>query len=331
MERKVFVVDAEEKGTRLDLFLTARGGSFSRSYWKKLCLQGNVLVDDQKKLKGSYRLQAGQRVEAWIPPPDIFRVEPEDIPLEVIYEDEDLLVVNKPRGQVVHPAAGHRRGTLVNALLAHCRALFDFDDQIRPGIVHRLDKDTTGLLVVAKNEPAFNNLSAQFKARKVKREYRALVRGRPPAEEGTIDAPLGRDRHYRKRMAIREDGTGRRSVTHYRVLKRWGSYALLSLLLETGRTHQIRVHLASIGCPVIGDPLYGPKKSSFNRQGQMLHARTLGFMHPRSKEYQEFIVEPGREFCEFLKWLSKREGKRNAQKTDHGCKRYPPCLDTHCP
>lgn len=315
MERKEYIVDAEEKDTRLDLFLTARGGSFSRSFWQKLCLRGHVSVDGKKKLKSSYRLQAGQKVEARIPPPETIRIEPENIPLEIIYEDKDLIVVNKPKGMVVHPAAGHRRGTLANALLAHCRDLAAIGDQTRPGIIHRLDKDTTGLLVVAKNESAFEHISAQLKTRKVKREYRAIVQGCPPVGDGIIDAPLGRDKYYRKRMAVQKDGTGRPSITHFRVLKQLGSYALLSLLLETGRTHQIRVHLASIGCPVVGDPLYGPRKAPFRRQGQLLHARSLGFIHPRSSKYMEFVVEPGKEFCAFLK----REGKSDAQKTDHGC------------
>ncbi len=326
MEQKTFIVNAEEKGTRLDLFLTDRGGSSSRSFWQKLCLRGHVLVDGQKKLKSSYRLQEGQKVEVWIPPPETMRIEPEDIPLEIIYEDRDLLVVNKPKGMVVHPAAGHRRGTLVNALLAHCHDLSAIGDRIRPGIVHRLDKDTSGLLVVAKNEPTFKHLVAQLKARKVKREYRAIVQGWPSPGNKTIDAPLGRDKYYRKKMAVQKNGTGRPSITHFHVLKRLGSYSLLSLQLETGRTHQIRVHLASIGYPIVGDPLYGPKKASY-RPGQLLHARTLGFIHPRSGKYLEFIAEPGEEFCAFLK----REEKIDASKADHGCKRYPPGSDTHCP
>jgi 23S rRNA pseudouridine1911/1915/1917 synthase len=301
MEKKAYTVASLEEGARLDLFLTGRS-NFSRSFLQKLCLGGNVYVDGERQLKCGYRVKDGQKVEVFIPPPEIMDAEPEDIPLEIIYEDGDLLVVNKPKGMVVHPAVGHRRGTLVNALLSHCGDLFPIGDRIRPGIVHRLDKDTSGLLVVAKNEPAFKELSRQLKARKVKREYRALVHNLPPVSKGTIDLPLGRDRNDRKKIAIREDGTGRRAVTHFKVLSQGGPFYLLSLRLETGRTHQIRVHLSSIGCPVVGDPLYGPKRSPFKKFGQFLHARELGFVHPRTAQYMEFRVEPGEEFSELLKY-----------------------------
>jgi 23S rRNA pseudouridine1911/1915/1917 synthase len=327
MKRKIFIVGADEEGARLDLFLTARENSSSRSFWQKLCLGGNVIVDGEKRLKCGYRLKEGQKVEARIPPPEVIRAEPEDIPLEIVFEDRDLLVVNKPRGMVVHPAVGHRRGTLVNALLAHCRDLLTIGDRIRPGIVHRLDKDTSGLLVVAKNEPAFKHLAAQLKERKVKREYRAIVHGFPPPGVRTIDAPLGRDKYNRKKIAVQKNGTGRQAITHLKLLRKVGSFSFLSLLLETGRTHQIRVHLSFIGCPIVGDPLYGPKKSPFSQRGQFLHARTLGFIHPRSGEYLEFIVEPGEEFCAFLKM----EGENDAQKKNYGCKRNPPGPDAHCP
>lgn len=327
MKKKVFIVGADEKGLRLDLFLTAQEREPSRSFWQKLCLKGNVYVDGEKRLKCGYRLKEGQVVEVWIPPPEIIIAEPEAIPLQIVFEDRDLLVVNKPRGMVVHPAVGHRRGTLVNALLAHCQDLLTIGDRIRPGIVHRLDKDTTGLLVVAKNELSFKHLTAQLAKRTVKREYRAIVHGAPPPGIRIIDAPLGRDRRDRKKMAVQKDGTGRQAITHLKLLRGVGNFSLLSLLLETGRTHQIRVHLSYIGCPIVGDPLYGPLKSSFREMGQLLHARTLGFIHPRSGEYREFTVEAGKEFCIFLK----TEGGKDAPKKNYGCKRNTPGPNAYCP
>jgi 23S rRNA pseudouridine1911/1915/1917 synthase len=300
MEKKFYTVKTGEEGRRLDLFLTSRERSLSRSFLQKLCLGGNVYIDGERQIKAGYRVKEGQNVEVHIPSPEVMDAEPEDIPLEIVYEDSDLLVVNKPKGMVVHPAAGHYQGTLVNALLAHCEDLIAIGDKIRPGIVHRLDKDTSGLLVVAKNEMAFRSLTSQLKDRKMKREYRAIVHGLPPLERGTIDAPLGRDSWDRKKFAVRENGKGRRAVTHYKVLGKVGSFYLLSLRLETGRTHQIRVHLAYIGCPVVGDPLYGPKRSPYKKFGQFLHARKLGFEHPRNLKYLEFTVEPGEDFFNIL-------------------------------
>ncbi|MGI6317162.1 MAG: RluA family pseudouridine synthase [Firmicutes bacterium] len=306
MEKKVHIVNNTEEGMRLDRFLSAREPCLSRSYLQKLCAEGNVLVNGKQQLKSGYRVRENQKVEVCIPPPEIIAAQPEDLPLEIIYEDNDLLVVNKPKGMVVHPAPGHHRGTLVNALLSHCDVLFALGDRIRPGIVHRLDKDTSGLLVVAKNEPSFRVLSAQIKAREMKREYYAIVHRLPPVDEGTIDLPLGRDPNNRKKIAVRKNGTGRRAVTHFKVLDKKGPFYLLSLRLETGRTHQIRVHLSYIGSPVVGDPLYGPKRSPYNKYGQFLHARTLGFKHPRNKEYMEFTAEPGKEFSDLLKYGGKR-------------------------
>lgn len=306
MEKKVHIVNNTEEGMRLDRFLSAREPCLSRSYLQKLCAEGNVLVNGKQQLKSGYRVRENQKVEVCIPPPEIIAAQPEDLPLEIIYEDNDLLVVNKPKGMVVHPAPGHHRGTLVNALLSHCDVLFALGDRIRPGIVHRLDKDTSGLLVVAKNEPSFRVLSAQIKAREMKREYYAIVHRLPPVDEGTIDLPLGRDPNNRKKIAVRKNGTGRRAVTHFKVLDKKGPFYLLSLRLETGRTHQIRVHLSYIGSPVVGDPLYGPKRSPYNKYGQFLHARTLGFKHPRNKEYMEFTAELGKEFSDLLKYGGKR-------------------------
>lgn len=300
MEKKVFTVEKGEEGKRLDLFLTSREGSFSRSYLQKLCLGGNVYINGEKQLKTGYRVKEGQIIEVYIPPPEKIEAEPEDIPLEIVYEDADLLVINKPKGMVVHPAVGHYRGTMVNALLAHCTDLLAIGDKVRPGIVHRLDKDTSGLLVVAKNEPTFQSLSLQLKERKMEREYRAIVHFPPPMNAGTIDAPLGRDSRDRKKFAVKEPGKGKRAVTHYRVLGKVGPFYLLSLRLETGRTHQIRVHLSHIGSPIVGDPVYGPKRSPYKKLGQFLHARKLAFNHPRTGEYMEFIAEPGDDFFQII-------------------------------
>ncbi|MEW5921806.1 MAG: RluA family pseudouridine synthase [Bacillota bacterium] len=300
MDKKVFRVGEEEEGLRLDLFLVGAAREISRSAVQKLCREGFVLVDGKEQQKTGLRLKEGQKVELTLPPPPDAKAEPEKIPLDIVYEDRDLLVLNKSRGMVVHPAAGHQRGTLVNALLAHCSVLPPAWEKSRPGIVHRLDKDTSGLLVVAKSEKAFRSLAQQLKDRKVKREYRAVVHGVPPQVQGTINASLGRDPRNRKKFAVVREGTGRRAVTHYRLLAKNGPFSVLSLHLETGRTHQIRVHLAYLGCPVVGDPLYGPQRSPYRQTGQLLHARKLGFLHPRNGEYLEFIVEPGEEFHPFL-------------------------------
>lgn len=226
---------------------------------------------------------------------------PEEIPLDIVYEDADLVVVNKPRGMVVHPAAGNYRGTLVNALLNHCRDLSGINRALRPGIVHRLDKDTTGLLVVAKNDTAHLDLACQIKERRVKRQYLALVHGHPP-QEGTVDAPIGRHPVHRKKMAV-EPRHGRPAVTHFRVLERYPGYALVEARLETGRTHQVRVHMAYIGHPLLGDPVYAPRRPRLGLAGQALHACTLGFRHPRTGEYLEFRAPLPRDFEEVLEHL----------------------------
>jgi 23S rRNA pseudouridine1911/1915/1917 synthase len=300
MEKKVYFVDEKEAGLRLDLFLAAADHSLTRSFWQKLCRLGHVYVEGKKQVKPAARLQEGQQVEAFLPLLAEKELEPQKIALKIVYEDSDLLLVNKAKGMVVHPAAGHHEGTLANALLAHCRDLAGVGDRERPGIVHRLDKDTSGLLVVAKNEIAFRHFVVQLKERKMKREYLGIVYGSPPAEEGTINLPLGRDYHNRKRYAVREDGSGREAITRYRVLKRRGPFALLILRLETGRTHQIRVHLSFLGCPLVGDPLYGTRRTPFREQGQYLHAHTLGFIHPRSGRYMEFTADPGEDFYQIL-------------------------------
>lgn len=299
MERQLLQVDSSKEGMRLDLFLAATVHKLSRAAVQKLCANGFVIIDSKEQYKPSYRLRTGQTIELTIPPPAAPDAEPEHIPLDIIYEDKDVLVINKARGMVVHPAAGHQRGTLVNALLAHCNALPSTGERSRPGIVHRLDKDTSGLLMVAKSDLALYSLAQQLKDREVKREYRAVVHGVPPKTKGTINAPLGRNPQDRKKFAVVRGG-GRYAVTHYRLLSKKGLFSYLSLNLETGRTHQIRVHLAHLGCPVVGDPLYGPQRSSYKEKGQLLHARKLGFIHPRSGEYVDFTVEPGDEFLPFI-------------------------------
>ena len=300
MEKKEYRVAEQDDGLRLDHFVAGTAEELSRSYAQKLCRQGLVLVDGKAQCKTGFRLRHGQKIEFYLPPPPRLKAEPEAIPLNIIYEDDDLLVLNKARGMVVHPAAGHRQGTLVNALLAHCRELPDAEEKNRPGIVHRLDKDTTGLLVVAKSDLAFRSLTQQIKDRKVKREYRAVVHGTPPGKQGTVDAPLGRDPHDRKKFAVVQSGKGRQAVTHYRLLGTNGPYSLLAVQLETGRTHQIRVHLTHLGCPVVGDPLYGLKRSPHRGKGQLLHACKLAFHHPSSGEYIEFTALPGEEFRPFM-------------------------------
>lgn len=293
MEKRLFLVEGKYDGKRLDRFLTEMEKSMSRAMLQKLCRRGYVTIDGEKQFKSGYRLKTGQQVLVYFPPPSPMEASPEEIPLDIVYEDAELLVVNKPKGMVVHPAAGNREGTLVNALLAHCKDLSAIGDKIRPGIVHRLDKDTSGLLVVAKNQESFVKLSEQIQQRRIKRQYLAIVHGSPAAPEGTINAPLGRDPRKRKSFAVLDDGKGRQAITHYRLLQKSSSYSLLSLRLDTGRTHQIRVHLNYLGCPVVGDPVYGPKRSPYKRFGQLLHSYKLGFIHPQSEEYLEFMVEPG--------------------------------------
>lgn len=300
MKELEYITSEAETGKRLDLFLAAQSG-LSRSHCQKLCREGFVRVDGQVATKPGMRLRGGERIQLAVPPPEPMEAEAEEISLDIVFEDEYLLVVNKPKGMVVHPAAGHRRGTLVNALLGHCRDLGGMRDRTRPGIVHRLDKDTSGLLLVAKNDFSFQVLAEQMRKREIKREYLAVVHGFPPSPEGTVDLPLGRDARNRKKFAVLLDGRGRKAVTHYRVVKKMGrSYALLELELETGRTHQIRVHMAYLGCPVVGDPLYGPVRSPYRDLGQLLHARKLAFRHPVSRERYELTVEPGDEFQAFL-------------------------------
>lgn len=268
---------------RLDKVLASQFDQYSRSQIKKWIDAGRVTVNGQAA-KGKEKVAAGDQVTMEPAAPQKISLEPENIPLDIVYEDDDVLVVNKPQGMVVHPAPGHPDHTLVNALLYHC-PLSTINGEYRPGIVHRIDKDTSGLLMVAKNDAAHRSLSAQLKAKTTEREYVAIVHGVIAEDRGRIEAPIGRSKVDRKKQAVVEDG--KPAVTHFRVIKRYRHYTLIACRLETGRTHQIRVHLAYIGHPVAADPLYGPAKT-LPGNGQYLHARTLGFKHPRTGKQMHF-------------------------------------------
>ncbi len=299
------VAGPEDKGMRLDKFLSVRVEELTRSAAERLAEQGQV-SSGGKTLDKKYRLRAGDAIEVILPEPVGLDILPEAIPLDIRYEDADLLVVNKPKGMVVHPAAGHAGGTLVNALLAHCGdSLSGINGVIRPGIVHRIDKDTSGLLIVAKNDFAHQRLAEQIKEHSFTRMYEAMVHGNLKEDTGTVDAPIGRHPTDRKRMAVTEKNS-RHAVTHFEVLARYKGFTHVRLKLETGRTHQIRVHMAYIGHPVAGDPVYGPKKPVPNLDGQCLHARVIGFVHPRTGEYLEITSELPPYFTAFLEKLKKQ-------------------------
>lgn len=283
-----FHLQSEVGEVRLDAFLALQDElGLSRSHIKKLIESGHVQVNGRPAGKPSLTLRTGDEVTVQIPRPAPVDLAAEAIPLDILYEDDDVVVINKPRNLVVHPAAGHWSGTLVNALLEHVDDLEGIGGELRPGIVHRLDKDTTGVLVAAKNDTAHLSLSDQIRERTAKREYMAIVHGNPKAEAGRIEAPIGRHPGDRKRMAVNLK-TGKEAITHFRVLERFGEYTLVSCRLETGRTHQIRVHMAFIGHPVVGDPVYGTRKQHLGMGAQALHARTLGFHHPRTGLWMEF-------------------------------------------
>lgn len=288
----------ESKRVRLDAFLNEQLSDLARSQLQKMIKEQNVLVNDSSVSKSGYKLAKGDKILVNVPEEEPIEAVPENIPIEVVYEDEDVLVVNKPQGMVVHPAAGHPDKTLVNAILYHCQ--INDDDVIRPGIVHRIDKDTSGLLMIAKNNLAKQSLMKQLKEKSNLREYLAIVHGNFKEKTGTITAPLGRSKNDRKKQAVVEDG--RHAVTHFTVLEQFENYSLLKLKLETGRTHQIRVHMQYIGHPVAGDPLYGPK-NTLSGNGQFLHAETLGFVHPRTDKWMEFSIEPPKIFLDTLAQL----------------------------
>lgn len=285
-----WTIEAEQAGERIDKFLATQSEDWSRTQIQGWIGEGLVTVND-RVVKGNYRLNEEDELLLRVPPPRDCKVEPEPLPFDIVYEDEDVLVVNKPRGLVVHPAPGHYSGTLVNGLLYHCKDLSGINGVLRPGIVHRIDMDTSGLLMVAKNDRAHLSLSEQLKQHTVTRHYTAIVHGCVEHDKGTIDAPLGRDPRNRQQMAVVLKN-GKSAITHFTVLKRFTDYTLVDLQLETGRTHQIRVHMKFIGHPLLGDPKYGGKQDAdgIPIQGQALHAGILGFNHPSTGEYLEFTT-----------------------------------------
>lgn len=301
MPHKYELTVKNEKG-RLDKYIANEIPNLSRTRVKELIQDKEILVNSKSE-KVSYKIQMGDQIIVHVPAVKPLDVEPEDIPLDIIYEDQDVIVVNKPQGMVVHPAAGHPDHTLVNALLYHTRDLAASPEGFRPGIVHRIDKDTSGLLMIAKNALARESLEDQLAHKTNKRLYLAIVHGNFGEEIGTIDAPIGRDPHDRKKMGV--VANGKNAVTHFKVLEQYKGYSLIQCQLETGRTHQIRVHMAYIGHPVAGDPLYGPRKT-LKGHGQFLHAAVLGFKHPRTGKWLEFKVDPPQIFEGELSKLKKQ-------------------------
>lgn len=289
MNLNSIVVSDEDDLVRIDKYITEAGFDLTRSRIQGLISDGNITVND-KNVKANYKVRENDVIKILIPDAVPVDIPAEDIPLNIVYEDDDLLIVNKPKGMVVHPAPGHYTGTLVNALMYHCKdKLSGINGELRPGIVHRIDMDTTGLLVICKNDKAHNFIADQLKEHSITRKYQAIVYNAFKDEEGTIEGNIGRHPNDRKKMTITPNG--KEAVTHYKVLKNLGKYTLIECQLETGRTHQIRVHMTSINHPLLGDEVYGPKNCPYNLQGQVLHAKTLGFIHPTTKEYVEFDSE----------------------------------------
>ena len=302
MLRLEFTADAADAGVRIDKYLSDVAEDLSRSAASRLIFEGNVTVNGEP-VKKNYKTEAGDLIVVLTDEPQPVDITPEDIPLEVVYEDDHLLVVNKPKGMVVHPAPGHYSGTLVNALMHHCgEGLSGINGELRPGIVHRIDKNTSGLLVVAKSDVAHAGLSEQIKDHSFTREYLAICYGNIKEDERTVDAPIGRHKTDRKRMCVTQENS-KPAVTHIRVLERYDGFTYILCRLETGRTHQIRVHLAHIGHPIAGDDVYGPSKVIAALQGQCLHAYKLGFIHPVTGDYMEFTADPPDSFVEFREKL----------------------------
>lgn len=299
-----FTVASDAVSVRIDRYLAAQCPEMSRSYLQKL-LKDQKVSADHKAVKANHKVLPGQEIIVEIPDAEPLDIQPENIPLDILYEDPYLLVVNKPKGMVVHPAAGHTGGTLVNAVMAHCgENLSGINGVLRPGIVHRIDKDTTGALLVCKTDEVHRDLAAQLKEHSIKRRYRAIVRGNLKEATGTIEGPIGRHPTDRKKMAVNYKN-GKDAVTHYKVLERFGQYTYVECRLETGRTHQIRVHMSSIGHPLLGDTVYGAGKDSFHLEGQTLHAMILGFVHPVTHEYMEFSAPLPEYFLKLLEKLRK--------------------------
>lgn len=301
-EQVILKASAEDKGSRIDKYISDNIAELTRSAVQGLIEKGLVLADG-KAVSKNYKLRGGEEISVDIPEPEPMDAVPEDIPLDIVYEDDDLLVVNKPKGMVVHPAYGNYTGTLVNALLHHCGdSLSGINGVIRPGIVHRIDKNTSGLLIVAKNDASHLKLAEQIKEHSFTREYEAVACGYFRDTEGTVDAPIGRHKTDRKKMCVTAENS-RNAVTHYSVIKQYGGYAHVRLRLETGRTHQIRVHLSYIGHPVLGDDVYGKPYKGI--EGQCLHARKIGFIHPTTGEYMEFVSDLPDYFVSILAKLEK--------------------------
>ena len=287
MDYFTFAAEKEDVGTRIDVFLAENMEDLSRSGVQKLIDEGLITLNGGKT-KANYKLREKDIIDVTVPEAKEVEILPEDIPLDILYEDSDVIVVNKPQGMVVHPAPGHFSGTLVNALMFHCgEELSGINGEKRPGIVHRIDKDTSGVLMIAKNDMAHQSLAAQLAEHSITRKYNAVVYNGFNEDEGTVDQPIGRNPQDRKKMAVTQKHS-RHAITHYRVLERMEKFTLIEAQLETGRTHQIRVHMTYIGHPLLGDPVYGPKKQPISLEGQALHARVLGFIHPRTGEYMEF-------------------------------------------
>jgi 23S rRNA pseudouridine1911/1915/1917 synthase len=302
-EKIVLVSDTDD--IRIDVWLSSNLEKYSRNFIQKLAGEGRIEVNG-KTVKANYKLKAGEEININVPEPQRLEITAEQIKLDVLYEDNSIIVVNKPKGMVVHPAAGNYSGTLVNALMSYCGgSLSDINGIIRPGIVHRIDKDTSGILVVAKNNISHEKLSEMLKVHDIKRIYVAVVKGIIHEESGRIDAPIGRHPVDRKKMAVNTKN-GRRAVTHFKVLERFKDETYVELRLETGRTHQIRVHMAYIGHPVAGDDVYGKKNEKYGTKGQALHAKVLGFNHPETGEYMEFEAEPPEYFNNLLDLLRNR-------------------------
>ncbi len=299
MKIESFEVMEEQEGERLDKYLSLIYPDTSRSFFQKLIKDSSIFVNDKAE-KASYRMNFEDVVTIQFPDAVETTIEPENIPLDILYEDDDLLIVNKPKGMVVHPSAGHYSGTLVNAIMYHCKdSLSGINGEIRPGIVHRIDMDTTGSLIICKNDVSHVNIAEQIKVHSVNRIYEGIVFGNVKNDEGTIEGAIGRHPVERKKMAINEKN-GKPAITHYKVLERFGNYTYMQFKLETGRTHQIRVHMSSIGHPLLGDTLYSSGKTPFkNLMGQTLHAKTIGFIHPSTNEYLE-INAPLPEYFENL-------------------------------
>ena len=298
MNEIVMEITPEMEGERIDKCISNYLESLSRSYIQKIIKDGKAYVNDAV-VKANYKVKVDDKVQFEIPDCEEPDIPPQDIPLDILYEDKDILIVNKPKDMVVHPAPGHYEGTLVNAIMFHCKdELSGINGVLRPGIVHRIDKDTTGSFIICKNDEAHRKIAQQLKEHSITRKYRAIVYGRIMEEEGTVNAPIGRHPTDRKKMAINEKN-GKPAVTHYKVLERFDKYTYIECQLETGRTHQIRVHMTSIGHPLLGDEVYGNAKCPFKLEGQTLHAMTIGFIHPTTGEYVEYEA-PLPEYFEHL-------------------------------